>query len=104
MPSGRTGTADEGTPVSDQRLATDEGEIIPGRASETEPDVGLSDRGTRPAPGERSMTREQWKAQDSRQRAERAVGCADQPLENPHPNAAQEGHGHGRHGYQTTDA
>ncbi|ONF72135.1 hypothetical protein AVR91_0211365 [Amycolatopsis keratiniphila subsp. keratiniphila] len=47
--------------------------------------------------------REQWRAEQSRRRAERSVADADRPLENPHPNAAQEGHGHGRHGYQTTD-
>ena len=69
-----------------------------------EPDVGLSDRGYRPAPGERSQTREQWQAEQSRIRAERSLANVDQPLENPLPNAATEGHGHGRHGYQTTDA
>ncbi|RSM77061.1 hypothetical protein DL991_21155 [Amycolatopsis sp. WAC 01375] len=53
---------------------------------------------------DRSMTREQWQADQSRRRAERSVANVDQPLENPHPNAAQEGHGHSRHGYQTTDA
>jgi hypothetical protein len=70
---------------------------------EPEPDVGLADRGYRPAEGERSMTREEWQAQQSRQRAEASVANVDQPLENPNPNAAQEGHGHGRHGHQTTD-
>ncbi|WP_248846469.1 polymorphic toxin-type HINT domain-containing protein [Amycolatopsis regifaucium] len=56
-----------------------------------------------PGSSERSMTREQWRAEQSRQRAERSVANVDRPLENPLPNAGQEGHGHGRHGYQTTD-
>jgi hypothetical protein len=39
----------------------------------TEPDVGLSNRGYRPAPGERSMTREQWKATSARERFDAGV-------------------------------
>ena len=57
-----------------------------------------------PAPGERSMTREEWQADQTRRRAEQSVAGVDQPLENPSPNAAPTGHGHGRHGYQTTEA
>lgn len=71
---------------------------------EPEPDVGLANRGERPAPGERSTSREDWRAEQSRLRAEQSVAGVDQPLENPNPNAAQEGHGHERHGHQTTDA
>jgi Domain of unknown function (DUF4157) len=66
-------------------------------------DVGLSNRGYSPQPGKRSMTKEQWKAQSSEQRAANRTSKADQPLENPHPNASTQGHGHGDHGYQTTD-
>jgi hypothetical protein len=69
----------------------------------TEPDVGLSNRGYRPEPGERSMTREQWKAESSERRARSIVSRTDQPLENPRANAAHEGHGHSDHGYRTTD-
>jgi hypothetical protein len=50
------------------------------------------------------MTREEWAEQNSRERAERTVNAADQPLENPAANAAQEGHGHAWHGNQTTEA
>jgi hypothetical protein len=50
------------------------------------------------------MTREQWREQQSKVRAERTVSQADRPLENPHPAMAQHGHGHADHGYQTTDA
>jgi hypothetical protein len=39
------------------------------KAPALEPDVGLSNRGYRPEPGERSMTREQWKAQSGASRA-----------------------------------
>jgi hypothetical protein len=66
-------------------------------------DKGLADRGERPEPGARSETREQYQARRSRERAEETVRNADQPLENPNPGAATEGHGHARHGYQTTD-
>jgi len=80
----------------------------PGQIGEERPvregDEGLSARGTRPGPGERTTTSEEWRAQSSRERAERSVAGVDQPLENPMPNAATEGHGHGRHGHQTTDA
>lgn len=50
------------------------------------------------------MTREEWQADQTRRRAEQSVAGVDQPLENPSPNAAPTGHGHGRHGYQTTEA
>jgi hypothetical protein len=73
------------------------------KISVSEPDVGLSNRGYQPKPGERSMTKEQWKAQSSEQRAQNTTSKTDQPLENPRANAAQEGHGHSDHGYQTTD-
>ncbi|MFI6303932.1 hypothetical protein ACIBCH_18830 [Amycolatopsis thailandensis] len=56
-----------------------------------------------PAPGDRSTARERWRAERSRQRAEWSVDNVDQPLENPRPTAAKKGHGHSRHGYQTTD-
>jgi hypothetical protein len=39
--------------------------------------------------------------QESQQRVQANVLKLDQPLENPLPNAAS--HGHGDHGYQTTD-
>lgn len=67
-------------------------------------DKGLADLGERPAPGTRTETREEYQTRRSRERAEATTRAADQPLENPHPNAAQEGHGHGRHGFETTDA
>lgn len=60
--------------------------------------------GARPAPGTRNEAREQYRERRSRERAEATVRRADQPLENPAPNAATEGHGHGRHGFDTTDA
>ena len=75
-----------------------------GATVETAPDVGLSDRGYRPSAGERVETRQQYRERRSRERAEATVSGIDQPLENPRPNAAQHGHGHGRHGWQTTDA
>lgn len=65
---------------------------------------GLERNGYRPRPGERSMTREQWRRQNSTQRAERTVQRADRPLENPAPSASTRGHGHADHGHQTTDA
>lgn len=67
-------------------------------------DVGLSELGVRPGPGERTQTRAQYRQQASRARAEAATAAADLPLENPNPNAAQHGHGHARHGWQTTEA
>jgi Domain of unknown function (DUF4157) len=73
------------------------------KAPTSEPDVGLSNRGYRPQPGERATTREQWKAQSSEQRAASRTSQADQALENPLPNASRHGHGHADHGYQTTD-
>jgi hypothetical protein len=92
--------------VSEQEAATvwgaGPGNTAP-KAPTSEPDVGLSNRGYQPKPGERSTTKEQWKAQSSEQRAQNTVSKTDQPLENPRANAAQEGHGHSDHGYQTTD-
>jgi hypothetical protein len=79
--------------------------ILDDRQTATPPtDGGLADRGYRPQPGERSLSREEWMAQNRRTRAERTVANADRPLENPLPNAATEGHGHAWHGYQTTEA
>ena len=97
----------QGSPEGPQGVGTQ----IPGtalhepvpKASTSEPDVGLSNRGYRPKPGERSTTREQWNAQQSEQRAQNTVSRSDQPLENPLPNAAQRGHGDAWHGNQTTD-
>ncbi len=66
-------------------------------------DNWLTQQGVRPALGARSENREQYEARSRRQRAENAVARADQSLENPKPNAADAGHGHGRHGNQTTD-
>lgn len=66
--------------------------------------MGLADRGHRPRPGERAETRPQYLARRSRERAEATVAAADRPLENPRLNAAQHGHGHARHGWQTTEA
>lgn len=71
---------------------------------EVPPDVGLSGRGLRPEPGTRTTTREQWRAEQSRLRAERTTAAADQPLENPDARAATRGHGHAWHGWETTDA
>jgi hypothetical protein len=73
------------------------------KAPTSEPDVGLSNRGYQPKPGERSTTKEQWKAQSSEKRAANRTSRADQALENPLPNASRHGHGHADHGYQTTD-
>ncbi|WP_143267770.1 hypothetical protein [Amycolatopsis alba] len=66
-------------------------------------DAGNSRSIGAPAPGDRSTTREKWQAERSCRRAERSVDNVDQPLENPKPTAAKKGHGHSRHGYQTTD-
>ncbi len=77
--------------------------LRPGPGIGVPPDIGLSGRGLRPEPGSRTTTREQWRAEQSRLRAERTTASADQPLENPHPNASSHGHGHARHGWQTTD-
>ncbi len=68
--------------------------------------LGLAGMGDRPDPADRQMTREEWDEADSRARAEATLARLqpDQPLENPNVNAAQEGHGHGRHGSDTTDA
>ena len=90
-----------------EALTASEGSLSPRaepRMAPPEPDVGLSDRGYRPSPAERAETRQQYRERRSRERAEATVSAADQPLENPRPNAAQHGHGHGRHGWQTTDA
>ncbi len=48
-------------------------------------------------------TREEWKTAYSKRRAIRTVWQADKPLENSHPKATKDGHGHARHGYHTTD-
>ena len=69
---------------------------------ERPPDVGLSDRGLLPDLSTRRMTRQQWRAEQSRVRAERTTAAVDQPLENPDPKAADHGHGHAWHGWQTT--
>ncbi|MCE9576333.1 MAG: hypothetical protein K8W52_24510 [Deltaproteobacteria bacterium] len=74
------------------------------RRQERIEEKGIAGRGKRPAPETRAQTREQYKARSGRERAEATVARADQPLENPRPSAAKEGHGHGRHGWQTTDA
>ena len=94
------------TDAADARLAEGErlGTCAEPRMSTPEPDVGLADRGYRPRPGERVETHPQYRARRSRERAEATVAAADRPLENPRPNAAQHGHGHARHGWQTTDA
>ena len=62
---------------------------------------GLETRGYKPAPGERVTTRDDWKAQQRRSRAENTVAQADKPLENPN-SPSTHGHGHARHGSQTT--
>ncbi len=76
------------------------------RAPESEFDKGIAGHGERPAPGTRTETRVQYEARRSRERAleSNELQNPDQPLDNPAPRAAAEGHGHGRHGYQTTDA
>jgi uncharacterized Zn-binding protein involved in type VI secretion len=70
---------------------------------ERQSNQGLETKGYRPQPGERSTTREQWQAQQSRIRADNTVSKADQALR-PSPNGPRHGHGHADHGYQTTDA
>jgi hypothetical protein len=42
-------------------------------------------------------------AEAARHAAEAELADVDQPLENPRPNASSRGHGHARHGHQTTD-
>ena len=76
--------------------------IHSGEEAATHADVGLADRGYHPQAGERSMTKEQWQAQERRRRAEQTTGHADQQLEPVNPDKAQHGHGHGDHGHQTT--
>jgi hypothetical protein len=72
---------------------------------ERPPDVGLSDRGVRPEPGTRTMTREQWDAERARPGAERRLDGVDRPLEFRYQDGStSHGHGHARHGGQTTDA
>jgi hypothetical protein len=44
-------------------LSNDAARIAKGATAKVRQDVGLSNRGYRPAPGERAMTREQWKRQ-----------------------------------------
>src|SRR5207253_2386558 len=61
-------------------------------------------------PGERSMTKAEWKAQESRRRAQESLqelrdrGELDGRLENPSPGASTQGHSHDWHGNQTTAA
>lgn len=60
-------------------------------------DRGLAGRGHRPAPGERSMTREQYEQYRRQQRAGRNVTELDQPLPGTYhhgPQAGQPRHGH----------
>jgi hypothetical protein len=99
------------TPASDPGLANRGYRPKPGERSMTREQYhatrrargpGLAKRGYRPKPGERSMTKEQWKALNRRQRAIRTVSQADQPLEPTNPNKSTLGHGHSDHGYQTT--
>ena len=95
----------EATRAAGESNAATEATRAEGRVhAPAEPDVGLADRGERPAPGTRFETREQYHARRSRERAEATVRAADQPLENPVTQMAQEGHGHARHGFETTDA
>lgn len=99
-PAGVTAEAAEVRTADEVSQATHaEPQVIP-----PEPDVGLADQGYRPSPGERAETRQQYRERRARERAEATVSAADQPLENPMPNAAQHGHGHARHGSQTTEA
>lgn len=69
-------------------------------------DVGLSDRGVRPGPGERATTREEYKAREHRERTWRRGSEADQPLDPGKTPDSQgkslKGHGHGDHGHQVT--
>jgi hypothetical protein len=93
--------------ASDLTEATKGTSLAPAHGGEevaSHADVGLADQGYRPQAGERSMTREQWQAQERRRRAERTTGHADQPLEPIDPAKSQHGHGHGDHGYHTTAA
>lgn len=64
----------------------------------------ISESGYRAAPGERAETKSKYRERRSHERAVDVVSNADQPLENPKPGIAQHGHGHARHGYQTTEA
>jgi hypothetical protein len=66
-------------------------------------DKGLAEQGERPARGTRTETREGYYARDSRERAIETVRKSDQPLEQPDPRQAQVGHGHARHGFETTE-
>jgi hypothetical protein len=81
--------------VSEQDAATvwgaGPGNTAP-KAPTSEPDVGLSNRGYQPKPGERSTTKEQWKAQS------RAARTSQQMDE-----LAAQGHGPQRHGPQITE-
>jgi hypothetical protein len=66
--------------------------------------AGLEGRGAKTSEGERSLTRDQYRAQDSNRRARETCAQIDQPLENPEPDASEVGHLHSRHGYEVTDA
>ncbi|MCE9572195.1 MAG: hypothetical protein K8W52_03480 [Deltaproteobacteria bacterium] len=66
-------------------------------------DEWLARQGDVPEPGTRAETRAQYRARRSGERAEASVRDVDGPLKNPN-NPSQKGHGHGRHGWQTTEA
>jgi hypothetical protein len=68
------------------------------------PPDSVPPEGAAPEPrGPRSETREEYKARRSRERATETVRNADRPLEPNNPNKAQVGHGHARHGFETTE-
>jgi hypothetical protein len=104
--------------VSEQEAATvwgaGPGNTAP-KAPTSEPDVGLSNRGYQPKPGERSTTKEQWKAQSSEQRrvATEKLILDDDPANQAARDVAIQrrtrelasngGHGPQRHGPQLTE-
>lgn len=69
-----------------------------------ETEVGLSDRGYRPNPGERTETRQQYRERRSLERAEATAAKADQPLEPSLAGEARHGHSYSRHGAHTAPA
>jgi ribonuclease len=71
LPSGATPKA-PGTTVKEPVPTVSTPETAP-KIPTTEPDVGLSNRGYKPQPGERSTTKEQWKAQSARERFDAGV-------------------------------
>jgi hypothetical protein len=71
-------TAVEGQAIP--RLSDDEAANIWGAGPGSKPDVGLSNRGYRPKPGERSTTRGSHEKTDSQSRAGRSVSDLDKPL------------------------